>query len=139
MGAQIRGEKLQALREEESSVLAALLGPAPDSQPAGDNRQLASASQTQAPHGNVSIPLAFRPMDSSALNLNQHQFESVQYLRDAFQRELRDSGHDRSSPEYRKQWQSAQAQNDLMLRGMLGTKLYEQIESAPPSAPDTLR
>ena len=84
--------------------------------------QAAHAAQTQA-QSNVSIPLAaFRQTDFSALNLSQEQFESVQYLRDAFQRELRDSDNERRSPEYLKQWQSAQAQNNLMLRGMLGNQ-----------------
>jgi hypothetical protein len=136
LSAQVRTDKFQALRDEENSVLAALLGPAPDPQPTRgkDDFQAAHAAQTQA-QSNVSIPLAFRQTDFSALNLSQEQFESVQYLRDAFQRELRDSDNERRSPEYLKQWQSAQAQNNLMLRGMLGTKLYEQIESQPQTAP----
>jgi hypothetical protein len=130
--AQIRAAKLLALRAEENSVLLALLGP----QPAGDISESARATRAQAQNNNVSIPLAYRPIDFSALNLNEDQLESVQYLRNAFQRELRDPGYDRSSPEYARQWQSAQAQSDLMLRGMLGTKLYDQIESSPQTGPN---
>jgi hypothetical protein len=139
MAAKIRSEKFQALREEENSVLAALLGFQSDAQNTSESFQSARATQANAQNNNVSVPLAFRPTDLSALNLNEDQLESIQYLRSAFQRELRDSDHDRTSPEYLKQCQSAQAQNDLMLRGMLGTKLFEQVESAPKSGANTLR
>ena len=139
MAAQIRGEKFRALREEENSVIAALLGFQSEAQNASENFQSAHAAQPNAQTNNVLIPRAFRPTDLSALNLNEDQLESIQYLRSAFQQELGGSTHDRSSPEYLKQWQSAQAQNDLMLRGMLGTKLFEQIESAPQPAPDASR
>ena len=139
MQAPARTAKLHALQVEENSVLTALLGPLPDSQSTNDNLPATRATQAQAQSSNVSIPLAFRPIDFSALNLNEDQFESVQFLRNAFQREIREPGYDRSSPEYLEQWQSAQAQNDLMLRGMLGTKLYEQIESLPRTAPNPPR
>jgi hypothetical protein len=129
---QALGAKLQGLNNEESSVLAALLGSPPDpAQPAvADNTATpARTERDQSQDDAVSVPLVFQETNPAALNLTQDQLDDLAYLRQKFEEDVGGPSQDPRDPAYLRRWQAAQPQNDQMLRAMLGSRVYDQFEN----------
>lgn len=132
--------KMNALYSEEASVLAALLGSPPASATVATENAEPPAWVERKEYADAppSVPLVFQNIDPTALGLNAEQANDVAYLRQRFQEQIGGPNQDPNDPAYFQRWQAAQPENDLMLRSLLGAKVFDQLEDAagsqsPPS------
>ena len=133
---QVLGGKLQESYNEEASVLAALLGAPSNSeqQVAADNAATPARTQRDQSGDNaVAVPLVFQETNLAALNLSQEQMDDLAYLRQKFEDDIGSANQNPNDPAYLKRWQAAQPQNDQMLRAMLGSRIYDQMENGAGS------
>lgn len=137
---QMLNTKLDALNNEELSVLNTLLGAQSPDQPAtADNpAPPARVQRDQSQDEAVSLPLVFQNVDPAALKLSGDQANDLAFLRQKFQEDVGGPNQNPDDPAYLKRWRAAQPQNDQMLRAMLGDRIFDQIqgevESHTPSA-----
>jgi hypothetical protein len=124
--------QMQKLPGEESSEICDLLG-----LKAATDRPITAATVSPAArhprnpsNDRVVMPLVLKPVDVSALNLNEQQIQVVQELRGQFLDEIGGSNQDPADPAYRDRWLKAQPETDDDLRGMLGITVFENFQLA---------
>jgi hypothetical protein len=118
-------QDLQALRDEETSLITALLGAPPGA--------AATARSPRTWPGSpdvVSLPLAFQDVDPSAVKLSAEHAEALAGLRQRFMEEIGGANQDPSDPAYRERWQKAQPEIDDLMRGMIGINAYQDYQLA---------
>lgn len=129
---------LQELRNEETSLIAALLGA-----PSNAVATARSLRSRQEPPNVVSLPLVFQDVDPSAFKLSAEHAEVIEDLRQRFLDEIGGTNQDANDPAYRERWQKAQPEIDSLMRGMIGINAYQDYQLAvrakgeepKPSAP----
>jgi hypothetical protein len=101
---------------------------------------MASTSEVSHRHDNsptaAVLPLVFRNIDLSALNLNDQQIQGINDLRQTFVDEVGGLNQNPNDPDYLERWLKAQPEVDSLLQGMLGTMAWETYQVAtwnPPS------
>jgi hypothetical protein len=129
-------EQLLALRQEETWVVATLLGD--QSEPAASSTSSdipPRSGRTQAGQL-VSMPLVFQDVDLSELKLNRDQLQAIEDLRQRFLDEIGGAQQNPNDPAYRERWLGSQPQIDNDLRGMIGVEAFQnyQIEAADLAA-----
>ncbi len=118
-----QGERqLAALREEEASFLASLLGDAQVTAKAALPKETPAARRNARPV----LPLACGEIDPTALQLNESQMAVIKEVREKFQEEI--GVQDPNDPAYLGRWNTAQRKADDRLRGLLGSKIYIQCQ-----------
>ena len=132
---QMLNTKLDALNNEELSVLNTLLGAQnPDQQATAENAAPpARVQRDQSQDETVSLPLVYQNVDPAALKLSEDQANDLAFLRQKFQEDVGGPNQNPNDPAYLKRWQAAQPQNDQMLRAMLGSRLFDQIQGEAES------
>jgi hypothetical protein len=123
--------ELLRLPDEEAAMVADYLD---ETMPAATN--LASASA--APHNHspalgaadapLAAPLIAQPIDLAALNLDPGQLQAISDLQQTFLQKIGGPNQDPNDPAYRARWQSAQAEVDTMLQGMIGDQAYQEYQ-----------
>jgi hypothetical protein len=117
--------QLRQLRGQEVSFLAALLGdvpPSPASAPQEPPWLLARREVQPA------VPLVFGNLDSPALKLNSDQIAAIGQVREEFRNQL--GVQDTNDPAYAQRWNRARRDADDTVRGLLGSKVYLQLQAA---------
>jgi hypothetical protein len=130
---QNRTDQSVALRQEETWVVATLLGDAsPTSASLGFPDIPPRSGRTHARHETVSMPLVFQDVDLSELKLNRDQLQAIDDLRHRFLDEIGGADQNPNDPAYRERWLGSQPQIDNDLRGMIGVAAFQnyQIEAA---------
>lgn len=123
--------QLDALRKEEASLVAALLGPAPgESAPEAATVATSPRPRRQQHPQEVTMPLFFQQVDVSGLNLGLGQTQAIESLRQRFVEEVGGTNQDPNDPEYKKRWMKVQPEYDDMLRGMIGNTAFQQYQIA---------
>ena len=116
--------ELQALPGAEASKIEELLGLATKPAPMDLARDELAEPQP------VPEPLIFQPVDPAKLNLTSEQSRIIDKLRQNFLQEIGGTNQDPNNPAYLERWQKAQPEADAVLRGMLGTSLYQNYQMA---------
>ena len=128
--------ELQQIPGEEIAEINELLGlqPAPvqvaaaAAAPAPPHRAPVSANQPP------SMPYVLQTVDLTALNLDPDQQQVIANLRQDFLDRIGGTNQDPSDPAYLARWQKAQAYEDSMLQGMLGSAVYTKFQMLQISA-----
>ncbi len=120
--------ELGQLSREEASVLATLLGTAPDGSPEAVANSPDPARSNRLAEGPARMPLAFQSVDPSALKFTGEEAEFIDSVRQTFREELGGSNPDTTDPAYRRRWEIAQRDADQSLRGMLGRRRYLEYQ-----------
>ena len=76
----------------------------------------------------IATPLALQNVDPAALKLTGEQAETLAEIQEHFIAAIGGPNQDPNDPAYRKRWQKAQPECDDMLRGMLGTQVWLELE-----------
>jgi hypothetical protein len=76
----------------------------------------------------ITVPLAFREVDYSALKFSPGQVHALSELRERFAAQMGSVPQDPSDPAYTKCWLEAQPQSDKELRGIIGLRAYQNLE-----------
>jgi hypothetical protein len=129
----VRDAALASLREEQNSVLAALLGPSSKEVEAAAPDK--PAPRVRALDRTISIPLAFQQADPAAVALDERQIAIIDELRQKFRDDLAESSRNPADPAYRKRWQEAQRESDDLMSGLLGGQFFLdfQIQASRPA------
>ncbi len=120
-------KRLTELRNEESAVIATLLG-------TGSSNQIASTSALSRsarhkPNGEVvTMPLVLRKIDLSRMKLGGGQLQAITELRQSFVDALGGPNQDPNDPAYRERWLKAQPEIDEMLKAAVGINAYQEIQ-----------
>jgi len=134
---------VNALRDEESATLTALLGPDPCAKQiaANPSTNLVATETSELPNTTVgqrqaradvavTLPLVFQDGDAAALNLNDRQIQAIAELKQRFVDEVGGPGQDPNDPAYRQRWLGAQPEVDNMMRGMIGVSAFQNYQIA---------
>ncbi|SPE55817.1 exported hypothetical protein [Verrucomicrobia bacterium] len=125
------GSALEALRNEEATTLAALLGPESSSaQAVASASAPASAKRRSSETASPSWPLVFQSLDPGAVPLSDRQLQVIDDLQQWFTGQVGGSDQDPNDPAYRERWLKAQPQVDDMMRGMIGVNAFEDYQLA---------
>jgi hypothetical protein len=117
--------QLRQLRGQEVSFLAALLGDAPQfAAPAPQKPPWLLARREVQP----APPLVFGNLDLPALKLNSDQIAAIGQVREEFRNQL--GVQDTNDPAYAQRWNRARRDADDTVRGLLGSKVYLQLQAA---------
>ena len=116
--------ELQQLPDAEAAKIAELLGLSSGAQPPLLSRQ------NQPPGRPVALPLVWKNVDLTALNLNSNQVQVINELRQSFANEIGGPNQNPDDPAYLERWQKAQPEVDEMLRGMLGNSVFQDYQIA---------
>jgi hypothetical protein len=120
---------LQRLNIEESTTIAALLGPRDSLNQTATDASLNSQPLRRQPRETpAALPLVLRDVDLSALSLNTRQIQLIANLRQKFVEEIGGSGQDPNDPNYRARWQQAEASANDHLKAILGLSAYQAFE-----------
>ncbi len=117
--------ELQKLPGEEAASINDLLGFKPALVAETDLATSDSPAEEAAP-----LPLIWQNIDPAALNLSSDQIQVINELRQSFLNEIGGLNQDSSDPAYLERWQKAQPEADEMLRGMLGTTVFQNYQLA---------
>ena len=118
------GADVHDLGFEEASLLASLLGA--EAVPEGSSPASRAYQQIEGPP--PATPLVLRETDLGSLPLTPEQAKVIADLQQQFIERLGTADRDPSDPAYRRRWQTAQAESDSMLRGLLGEQFYLDYE-----------
>lgn len=113
-------DALQKIPDEESAKIADLLGLLP-----------ATVVASKTPAVPLAVPLVLQQVDLSTLKLDQSQIQAINDLKQSFLEKIGGEDQDTNDPAYRERWQTAQAEIDNLLQGMIGDQAYQnyQIEA----------
>ncbi len=126
--------QLRKLQREESAVLVALLGGTnltadpPPALAASNPAPEVSRPLRPKPAAVISIPLFLQPLNPTNLNLNSGQLQAIADLREQFIAQLGGLEQNPDDPAYRDKWLQIQPEYDELLRGMIGTRAYQNYE-----------
>ena len=120
--------ELRQIPDEEVAMINNMLGlqPAP-AQPVAD---LASNDRRPGAETPAALPLILQNVDPVALGLNSGQIQVVNELRQNLLNEMGDPNLDPNDPANLGRLQHAQPEADAMLRGMLGSSVYQNYQLA---------
>ena len=76
----------------------------------------------------ISVPLFLQPLNPTNLNLNSGQLQAIADLREQFIAQLGGLEQNPDDPAYRDKWLQIQPEYDELLRGMIGTRAYQNYE-----------
>jgi len=125
------------LRQEESSVLLALLGPSEEL--TSEESQTSAPSAPPPADSQIIMPVVFQDVDLEKLHFSPDQLQAITSLRTQFVESVGGPNQDPSDPGYRARWQESQPEFDDLLRGMLGTEDYENYQIAARIKADAKR
>src|SRR5260370_2220938 len=125
---QTSGSDLQKLQDEETAVIAALLGSKPVSDPPAAESALRSPSperplRRQDDGGPAPMPVAFQSVGTD-LKLDRAQTAVLEDLRERFVADIGGLGQDTNDPTYLRRWQEAQCKSDDLLQAFLGGEFF---------------
>ncbi|MGO8677236.1 MAG: hypothetical protein ACLQVX_15365 [Limisphaerales bacterium] len=83
-----------------------------------------------SPGSGVSTPLVFQDVDLAAMNLDAGQRRAIADLRQRFVEALGGPNQDPAEPGYRERWLQSQAENDSLLRAMIGVRAWQDYQLA---------
>jgi hypothetical protein len=121
-------QELHALRGEEASVIATLLGGAAEATTSAVVAEAPPSRPLRQPP--IAMPLVFQEVDLSELNLGVGQRRAINDLRDRFIEELGGADQDPNDPAYRERWQKLQPEIDQDLQGMIGVAAWQDYQLA---------
>jgi hypothetical protein len=109
----------------EEQLINQLLGETDDSALAKQ-----SADGQDPGHPPISIPLVMQKVDLDALGLNDDQKEVIARIQQQFIEAIGGPYQDPNDSAYLQRWQKAQPESDDMLKGMLGSSIFENYQLA---------
>ena len=126
--------QLRTLQREEPAVLVALLGgtnvtadPVPTLAASNPAPEVPRPLRPK-PAPVISMPLFLQPLNPTNLNLNPGQLQAIADLREQFIAQLGGLEQNPADPAYRDKWLQIQPEYDDLLRGMIGTRAYQNYE-----------
>jgi hypothetical protein len=119
------GIQRQALQQEESDLIARLLGLPPRRSPP-PSADSGVEARVQSPK--TSMPLAFLDADTNFVQLDDRQQAIIARLRQGFADEVGGQSADPSSPEYAERWRKAQPEYDEMLQTLVGQEAFVELQ-----------
>jgi hypothetical protein len=127
--------ELQELNNDESALIASLLGTQPNTgNVAIDTSAHSRSVRKRSQNTPIAMPVAFANLDSAGLKLNTSQLQEISELRQSFIEELGGPNQDPNDPAYRERWQKAQPVLNAELEAMLGTAAYQKLQFESQSA-----
>jgi hypothetical protein len=72
----------------------------------------------------------FQDVDLAAMNLDAGQRQAIADLRQRFVEALGGPNQDPADPGYRERWLQSQAENDRLLRAMIGVRAWQDYQLA---------
>jgi len=123
--------ELQKMPDEEAAKIADLLGYKLEPQ-----HSEVMTAQMDAPRrrnqslSSPTMPLVMRDVDLKELNLNPQQIQVINDVRQSFLDDIGGSNQDPNDPGYYQRWLKAQPEADDMLRGMLGSTIFQNYQLA---------
>jgi hypothetical protein len=103
----------------------------------GSGMEEASAQGSQgqdSAQSSPSFPLVLQKVDLDALGLNDDQKQVIAQLQQQFIDTIGGLYQDPNDPAYLDRWQKAQPQSDEMLKGLLGTTIFQNYQLAAAAA-----
>lgn len=119
-------QELQGLRRQEASLISNLLDPSVGNSPSHPAQANDPSSIRRLEP--VALPLVFQPADVASLNLTAAQFDAIVQLRQRFLASIGGLNQDPDDPEYRRRWLLHQPAIDQDLRGMIGTRAFQEYQ-----------
>jgi len=124
--------ELEALRFQQAAVMSALFGLSPGAANPTPQETAAVPSRAGRPKSPTAIltPLVFQDLDLAALQLTGAQAQSINDLRERFLQAIGGANQDPADPAYAERWRKSQPEIDQDLRGMIGTRAWQEYQLA---------
>jgi hypothetical protein len=126
---------LQELNNDESALIASLLGTQPAAGDVATDAPPRSRSlRSRMKETPIAMPVAFQDPNLAGLKLNESQLQAIAEMRKSFLDQVGGPNQDTNDPAYRERWQKAQPIINDELEAVLGRAAYQELQFEAQSA-----